>query len=80
MWDPETIRRAHAAHPICDLQIEYSVMTRGPEQNIFPTLDELSIAVTAYGVLMHGLLSGSAKPAGKGDRRSLCVPKIQTRT
>ena len=67
---PQTIGRAHAVHPICDLQIEYSVMTRGPEQNIFPTLDELGIAVTAYGVLMHGLLSGTAKPTGKGDPRS----------
>ena len=67
---PETIRRAHAAHPICDLQIEYSVMTRGPEKNIFSTLCELGIAVTAYGVLTHGLLSGNAKPASKGDERS----------
>ena len=44
---PETIRRAHTVHPICDLQVEYSVMTRGPEQKIFPTLEELAIAVTA---------------------------------
>ncbi len=66
---PDTIRRAHAVHPICDVQIEYSLMSRGPETHIFPLLDELGIAVTAYGVLAHGLLSGTAKPAGKGDPR-----------
>ena len=66
----ETIRRAHAVHPICDLQIEYALMTRGPETNIFPVLEELGIAITAYGVLVHGLLSGTAKPADEGDHRS----------
>ncbi len=66
---PETIRRAQAVHPICDLQIEYSVISRGPEAQIFPLLDELDIAVTAYGVLSRGLLSGS-KPAAKGDFRA----------
>jgi aryl-alcohol dehydrogenase-like predicted oxidoreductase len=63
------IRRAHAVHPICDLQIEYSLISRGPEAQIFPVLAELGIAVTAYGVLSRGLLSGS-KPAGKGDFRA----------
>jgi aryl-alcohol dehydrogenase-like predicted oxidoreductase len=67
---PETIRRACAVLPICDLQIEYSVMTRGPEADIFLVLHELGVAVTAYGVLMHGLLSGAAKPAGDGDPRA----------
>ncbi len=67
---PETIRRAHAVHPICDLQIEYSLMSRKPEQEIFPLLKELGIAVTAYGVLAHGLLSGKARPAGEGDPRA----------
>ncbi|HEX9295013.1 MAG TPA: aldo/keto reductase [Polyangiaceae bacterium] len=66
---PETIRRAHAVHPICDLQIEYSLISRGPEAKIFPALAELGIAVTAYGVLSRGLLSGS-KPAAKGDFRA----------
>jgi aryl-alcohol dehydrogenase-like predicted oxidoreductase len=66
---PETIRRAHAVHPICDLQIEYSLISRGPEAQIFPVLAELGIGVTAYGVLSRGLLSGS-KPAGKGDFRA----------
>lgn len=65
----ETIRRAHAVHPICDLQIEYSLVSRGPEAEIFPVLAELGIGVTAYGVLSRGLLSGS-KPAGPGDYRA----------
>lgn len=66
---PETIRRAHAVHPICDLQIEYALISRGPEQEIFPLLQELGIGVTAYGVLSRGLLSGS-KPSGEGDFRA----------
>ena len=65
----DTIRRAHAVHPISDLQIEYSLISRGPEADIFPTLKELGIGVTAYGVLSRGLLSGS-KPTGPGDFRS----------
>jgi aryl-alcohol dehydrogenase-like predicted oxidoreductase len=65
----ETIRRAAAVHPISDLQIEYSLISRSPEAEIFPLLDELGIGVTAYGVLSRGLLSGSA-PLGKGDFRA----------
>ena len=65
---PETIRRAHAVHPISDLQIEYSLISRAPEAAIFPLLKEAGIAVTAYGVLSRGLLSGSL-PGGKGDAR-----------
>ncbi len=61
---PETIRRAAAVHPISDLQIEYSLISRGPEAAIFPTLEELGIAVTAYGVLSRGLLAGSRPGAG----------------
>jgi aryl-alcohol dehydrogenase-like predicted oxidoreductase len=64
----DTIRRAHAVHPISDLQIEYSIISRAPEERIFPTLRELGIGVTAYGVLSRGLLSGST-PAAKGDFR-----------
>ena len=64
----DTIRRAHAVHPICDLQIEYSLITRGPEEKIFPLLSELGIGVTAYGVLSRGLLSGSMP--GAGDYRA----------
>jgi pyridoxine 4-dehydrogenase len=54
----DTIRRAHAVHPIVDLQIEYSLISRGPEESILPTCRELGIAVTAYGVLSRGLISG----------------------
>ena len=66
---PETIRRAHAVHPISDLQIEYSLVSRSPEARIFPVLEELGIGVTAYGVLSRGLLSGST-PGGPGDLRA----------
>jgi aryl-alcohol dehydrogenase-like predicted oxidoreductase len=66
---PDTIRRAHAVHPISDLQIEYSLISRGPETAIFPLLAELGIGVTAYGVLSRGLLSGS-KPKATGDFRA----------
>ncbi|MEH2357964.1 aldo/keto reductase [Nostoc sp.] len=65
----DTIRRAHAIHPICDLQIEYSLISRSPESEIFPVLEELGIGVTAYGVLSRGLLSGST-PATQGDFRA----------
>ena len=54
----ETIRRAHAAHPVADVQIEYSLLSRGIEDEILPTCRELGIGVTAYGVLSRGLLSG----------------------
>ena len=66
---PETIRRAHAVHPISDLQIEYSLISRGPEATIFPLLSELGIGVTAYGVLSRGLLSGSW-PTSQSDFRA----------
>jgi aryl-alcohol dehydrogenase-like predicted oxidoreductase len=66
----ETIRRAHAVHPIADLQIEYSLISRGPEDKIFPVLAELGIGVTAYGVLSRGLLAGS-KPAQNDFRAYL---------
>jgi len=66
---PDTIRRAQAVHPISDLQIEYSLVSRGPEATIFPVLAELGIGVTAYGVLSRGLLSGST-PTSQGDFRA----------
>jgi aryl-alcohol dehydrogenase-like predicted oxidoreductase len=65
----ETVRRANAVHPISDLQIEYSIISRGPEAKIFPALAELGIGATVYGVLSRGLLSGS-KPQAKGDFRA----------
>ena len=54
----ETIRRAASVHPICDLQIEYSLISRGIEDKILPACRELGISVTAYGVLSRGLISG----------------------
>jgi aryl-alcohol dehydrogenase-like predicted oxidoreductase len=54
----ETIRRASAVHPIVDLQIEYSLISRGIETEILPACRELGVAVTAYGVLSRGLISG----------------------
>jgi aryl-alcohol dehydrogenase-like predicted oxidoreductase len=66
---PETIRRAAKVHPICDLQIEYSLVTRTVETAIVPVLRELGIGMTAYGVLSRGLLAGS-KASGAGDFRA----------
>jgi aryl-alcohol dehydrogenase-like predicted oxidoreductase len=55
----ETLRRAHKVAPVSDLQIEYSLMSRGIERGILQTCRELGIGITAYGVLSRGLLSGS---------------------
>ncbi|HEY7720194.1 MAG TPA: aldo/keto reductase [Pedococcus sp.] len=63
----ETLRRAHAVHPISDLQIEYSLISRGIEADILPTARELGIGITAYGVLSRGLISGHWAP-GQGER------------
>ena len=65
---PETIRRAARVHPIADLQIEYSIASRDPEDAIFPVLAELGIGATLYGVLSRGLLSASL--IGPGDARA----------
>jgi aryl-alcohol dehydrogenase-like predicted oxidoreductase len=74
----ETIRRAQAVHPVADLQIEYSLMSRGIEQKILPTTRELGIGITAYGVLSRGLLSGRLPAAGsKGDLRVVRMPRFQ---
>jgi aryl-alcohol dehydrogenase-like predicted oxidoreductase len=69
----ETVRRAHAIHPVADLQIEYSLLSRGIEAEILPTCRELGVGVTAYGVLSRGLLGGawsSGRPASAGDMRA----------
>ena len=63
-----TVQRALAVAPICDLQIEYGLATRGIEATLLPGLRELGVGVTAYGVLSRGLLSGSV-PQTKGDFR-----------
>ena len=69
----ETIRRANAVHPIADLQIEYSLFSRGIESSVLPTCRRLGIAITAYGVLSRGLLGGAwakDKTVMPGDFRS----------
>jgi aryl-alcohol dehydrogenase-like predicted oxidoreductase len=65
----ETIRRAHAVHPVVDVQLEYAIASRSPEAKIFPALAELGISATLYGVFSRGLLTGS-RPQGKGDYRA----------
>jgi len=75
----DTIRRAAAVHPISDLQIEYSLLSRGIEDEILPTVRELGIGVTAYGVLSRGLLSGhwsAQRELTAGDFRSFS-PRFQ---
>ncbi len=74
----DTIRKAAKVHPICDLQIEYSLISRGIEDGILSTCRELGVAVTAYGVLSRGLISGhwTKKSAGAGDFRSMS-PRFQ---
>jgi aryl-alcohol dehydrogenase-like predicted oxidoreductase len=66
----QTIRRAHAVHPIAALQIEYSLMSRGIEAEILPTVRELGISVTAYGILSRGLLSSATARLAPGDPRA----------
>lgn len=74
---PDSIRRAHAIHPICDLQIEYSILSRGPEQAIIPVLRELGIGMTAYGVLSRGLISESALSGGSASGFRAALPRFQ---
>lgn len=64
-----TIRRAHAVHPVADVQIEYGLMSRGIEADILPACRALGVGITAYGVLGRGLLTGSAS-TGPGDFRA----------
>lgn len=72
-----TIRRAHAVHPVTALQIEYSLVSRGIEAQILPTVRELGIGVTAYGIMSRGLLStSSARGIEAGDPRSR-FPRFQ---
>ena len=59
---PGTLRRAHAVHPIADVQIEYSLLSRGIEDGLLDTARELGVGITAYGVLSRGLLSGHWHP------------------
>ena len=73
----DTLRRANAVHPIVDLQIEYSLFSRGIEREILPACRRLGVGITAYGVLSRGLLSGhwSRERQGKDFRSSF--PRFQ---
>jgi aryl-alcohol dehydrogenase-like predicted oxidoreductase len=74
----DTIRRAHKVHPIADLQIEYSLISRGIEADILPTCRELGIGITAYGVLARGLISGHwSKDQAKGQDFRQMSPRFQ---
>ncbi|HEY0106611.1 MAG TPA: aldo/keto reductase [Rhizomicrobium sp.] len=64
----ETVRRAHAVTPVCDLQIEYAIVTRMVEAAILPGLRELGVGVTAYGVLSRGLISTQTVEGKTGER------------
>jgi len=66
----DTIRRAHAVHPVTALQIEYSLMSRGIEAQILPAVRELGIGITAYGILSRGLLSSGTARLAPGDPRA----------
>jgi aryl-alcohol dehydrogenase-like predicted oxidoreductase len=69
----DTLRRAHATHPVSDVQIEYSLLSRGVERAILPACRELGVGVTAYGVLSRGLLSGhwsAQRQLSAGDFRA----------
>ncbi|MEU1002865.1 aldo/keto reductase [Streptomyces tibetensis] len=75
----ETIRRAAATAPVSDLQIEYSLISRGIEDEVLPTVRELGIGITAYGVLSRGLISGhftADRQLGAGDFRAMS-PRFQ---
>jgi aryl-alcohol dehydrogenase-like predicted oxidoreductase len=74
----DTIRRAHEVHPIAAIQMEYSLMSRTIEDEILPTVRELGIGVTAYGVLSRGLLSSTGlQPLGARDGRTRRFPRFQ---
>jgi aryl-alcohol dehydrogenase-like predicted oxidoreductase len=76
---PDTVRRAAAVHPLSDLQIEYSLISRGVEEKILPVCRELGVGMTAYGVLSRGLLSGhwsAERSLGADDFRAY-VPRFQ---
>jgi aryl-alcohol dehydrogenase-like predicted oxidoreductase len=66
----DTIRRAHAVYPVSELQIEYSLMSRGIERSILPTVRELGISITAYGILSRGLLSSGTAQLAANDPRA----------
>ena len=69
-WARKPCAGAQPVHPIVDLQIEYSLISRGIEAEILPALRELGIGVTAYGVLSRGLLSGHWSEERSAGRRA----------
>jgi aryl-alcohol dehydrogenase-like predicted oxidoreductase len=75
---PETLHRASAVHPICDLQIEYALTTRNIERAVLPACRELGIGLTVYGVFSRGLLTGGWRPGEQapGDFRTH-APRFQ---
>ncbi|MCO1656051.1 aldo/keto reductase [Pseudonocardia humida] len=78
--DAATVRRAHAVHPIADLQIEYSLIRRTAEAGVLPVLRELGVGLTAYGVLSRGLISGhwsAGRRTGPGDSRA-AIPRFSS--
>jgi len=70
-----TVRRAHAAHPIAALQIEYSLWSRDPEDDVIPTLRDLGVGLVAYGALSRGLFGGDIAAAPSDMRRHF--PRFQ---
>ena len=75
-----TVRRAHAVHPVVDLQIEYSLMSRSVETKILPTLRELGIGLTAYGVLSRGIISAGALKANRSQGSDLTFRVSRAKT
>jgi aryl-alcohol dehydrogenase-like predicted oxidoreductase len=76
---PQTLRKAHAVHPISVLQTEYSIFDRSVEA-VFPALEELGIGFVAYSPLARGFLTGTARPAGEydqADARHAGIPWFQ---
>jgi aryl-alcohol dehydrogenase-like predicted oxidoreductase len=73
----DTIRRAAAVHPIADLQIEYSLLSRGIEAEILPVCRELGIGITAYGVLSRGLIVDSMAQTFAPDDFRAHSPRFQ---
>jgi aryl-alcohol dehydrogenase-like predicted oxidoreductase len=72
----KSIRRAHAVHPIAALQIEYSLVSRGVEKEILPTIRELGIALVAYGVLSRGLISDGAPASQNAGEIRTRMPRF----
>ncbi|HUY97832.1 MAG TPA: aldo/keto reductase [Verrucomicrobiae bacterium] len=77
---PATVRRGHRVHPIAALQVEYSLVERGPEPELVPTLRELGIGLVAYSPLGRGLLTGRIRSQAdlpEGDSRRLRFPRFE---